>query len=87
MGYKEHLFMDVGCILDKGLELLWHAKSREGEAGRAHVVRDVLEEWEPKNAQEEASRTASRYDNPDEGSELSQLFSQSLIPSVNLFPS
>ena len=46
MDYREHLFMDVGRVLDKRLELLRHAKSGEGKAAEALEASNVLEEWE-----------------------------------------
>ena len=44
MDYRKPLFMDVGCVLGKGLKLLRFAKSGEGEAGGALEVGNVLEE-------------------------------------------
>ena len=38
--------MAVGRVLDKGLELLRHAKSGEGKAAEALEASNVLEEWE-----------------------------------------
>ena len=42
----EHACRGVGCVLDKGLELLRCAISREGEAGEA-LDGGVLLEFEP----------------------------------------
>ena len=46
MGYRENLFTNVSCMLDKGLELLRRAKSGEGEAGGA-LEGGLLQTLEP----------------------------------------
>ena len=61
MSYREHLFMAVGCMLDKGLELSRHAKSGEGVDGGALEAGDILEEWESEIAMPRNDKCVGSY--------------------------
>ena len=71
VGYMEHLFTGVGCMLDKGLELSRRVKSRDGETGGG-LEGGVLQESEPVIAmpRKKASLRWAGTDDPDEGSRL-----------------
>ena len=58
---SKHLFMDVGRVLDKGLEMSRREKSGEGKAGGALEGGNVLEEWEPEIAMS-SMKASSQWD-------------------------